>query len=304
MTVKAQSAYEGLDPPPLERRLCFSTLVCPDWSLEQIIRGATDSGLNGVDFRGIGAELDITRLPEFSEELVDATTARLRDAGLAVPCLNTSVKLVEPDPAAWARSIDEYARYAELAGRTGTRFVRVFGGAVPESLSREAALGLARDHLAQLADLSATRGGNMPLVESHDAWRTSETLLALLKDLLPSGRAGVLWDIEHPFRAGEKPADTVRHLGSAIRHVHVKDSIRRGDGNDPTLLGEGELPVSECIRLLSHAGYPGWLCLETERRWRASAPPPERSVPQFAAFVRQALLSVNPASQRSRERLP
>src|SRR5690606_22139309 len=61
----------------LGMKLCISTLACPTWTLDQIIAGCAQAGVQGIDFRGIGDELDITRLPEFNRRL-DETLARFR----------------------------------------------------------------------------------------------------------------------------------------------------------------------------------------------------------------------------------
>jgi hypothetical protein len=59
-------------------------------------------------------ELDITRLEAFGPGL-PRTLSRLRDRGLCMPCLNTPVRLVEPDAGRWAGMLEAYSRYAALA---------------------------------------------------------------------------------------------------------------------------------------------------------------------------------------------
>src|SRR5437899_1575589 len=90
-------------------KLCFSTLVCPLWSLDQMIAAATSAGVGGIDFRGIREEIDITKLSDFNDRL-DETLALLRASELALPCLNTSVTLVAPADR-WAQMLDECQRY-------------------------------------------------------------------------------------------------------------------------------------------------------------------------------------------------
>ena len=104
--------------------------------------------------------------------------------------------------------------------------------------------------------------------------------------------AGALWDWEHPFRRGESPAETARCLGPYLAHVHVKDSILRGQRSTPALLGEGELPLGDCFRALRDSRYAGWLTLEVEKRWISESPEPEKSIPHFAAFIRERAESV------------
>lgn len=267
-------------------QLCFSTLSSPDWTLDQIIEAAGRHQL-GVDFRGIGAELDITRLPAFNEQL-DQTMDRLRAAGVALPCFNTSIKVVLSDAGQWSAFLDECQRYAELAGRTGTQYLRIFGGAIPEGMRREEAQVMGERHLRQLAKICRPHGCK-PVLETHDAWRTSAEVLELVQGLAPE-EVAVLWDVEHPFRAGEAARETAQNLRRYICHVHVKDSS--GDKREPRLLGEGDLPLQEAIAALHETGYDGWLSLETERRWSKVAPEPEQSIPQFAEYTRSILAAL------------
>ncbi|HSV13310.1 MAG TPA: hypothetical protein VLI90_03580, partial [Tepidisphaeraceae bacterium] len=82
-------------------KLTVSTLSCPAWELPRIVQTAQACGITGIDFRGLGAEIDITRLPLFNEEL-DQTLAFLRAHGIELPCLNTSVTLISPAPERWS----------------------------------------------------------------------------------------------------------------------------------------------------------------------------------------------------------
>lgn len=264
-------------------RLTISTLCCPNWTLAQIVAACHENGISGIDFRGIGEQIDITQLPAFNAEL-DATLATLHTFGLSVPCLNTSVTLVTPAPDRWQMMLDECQRYATLAARTQTRFLRVFGGSVPKGLSRDEARSLAQRHLRQLVKLCRPHDCR-PLLETHDAWATSDEVLELLHEFSPD-EVGVIWDIEHPYRRGEQPEETADRLGKYIRHTHWKDSFRTPDRYDAKLLGQGDLPIDRCIAALKSIKYDAWLCLETEKRWHATAPDPEQSIPQFAEYMR------------------
>lgn len=266
-------------------KLCISTLGCPTWSLQQIIDGCAQAGIEGVDFRGLGNEIDVTKLPEFNERLPETLSA-LRARGLSMPCLNSSITLVTPAPERWKQMLDECQRTAQLAARTGTTMMRIFGGKVPNDLGHEEARLLAHRHLRQLIKICAANGCQV-VVETHDDWSTSNEVLALVSEFTPD-EVGVLWDIEHPYRKGESPDATAERLGKWIRHVHVKDSVRQGTRNAPRLLGEGDVPITACVRLLKQQGYDGWLCLESEKRWHTDAADPEVAFPQFASFMREA----------------
>jgi sugar phosphate isomerase/epimerase len=265
-------------------RLSLSTLACPDWPLERIVAACVEHGIGGIDFRGLGPEIDVTRHVAFNAAL-EETLALLRRHGLELPCFNTSVTLVSPGPQRWQDMLDEARRYAVLAARTGTRYLRIFGGAAAGDMSAEETLAMAQRHLRQVIKICKSHGV-APLVETHDAWSTSARMKELLHEF-DSAEVGVLWDVEHPYRNGESPGDTAELLRRYVRHVHFKDSTRADGKSTPRLLGEGELPLGDFVRALSAIEYEGWICLETEKRWHAqAAPEPEVSIPQFARFMR------------------
>lgn len=264
-------------------KLTFSTLACPNWSLPQIVGAAAAHGYDGIDLRGLGAEIDVTRVSRFGAE-IGSTLELLHKHELAIPCLHTSVTLITPAQERWEMMLEECRRYAALAARLGSKFLRVFGGALPKGIGREHAAVMASRHLRQLVKLCGPFAC-MPIIETHDEWADSARVKELLAEFSP-GEAGVLWDIEHPWRRGEAPVETAAALARFIRHVHFKDSRLRGTKAIPCLLGEGELPLSECINALKSIEYGGWICLEVEKRWHPeAAPEPEESLPHFVKYM-------------------
>jgi sugar phosphate isomerase/epimerase len=266
-------------------KLSISTLVCPNWSWPQIVGAASAHGINGIDPRGLGPEIDVTKLSTFGPEL-EASMALLHEHGLEMPCLNTSIALVTAAPERWEMMLAECQRYARLAERSGAKFLRVFGGSVPKGMSRGEGVVMARRHLKQLAKMCLPHRCTV-LVETHDEWAIGADAMELL-DGFSSKEVGVLWDIEHPVRKGEEPHVTAEMLKRFIRHVHFKDSIAEDGKNIPRLLGAGDLPLPDAIRAMQAINYDGWICLETEKRWHPqAAPEPEESVPQFKRWMDQ-----------------
>ena len=265
-------------------RLTISTLACPDWPLDRIIAACARHGIGGIDFRGLGPEIDVTKHVAFGAGLED-TLALLRQYAIELPCFSTSVTLISPGPQRWQDMLDEARRYAVLAGRTGTPFLRIFGGAPPDDMTRDEALAMARRHLRQVLKICKPHG-TMPLVETHATWSSSGQLKELLHEFDPAD-VGVLWDVEHPYRSGESPGDTAESLRRFIRHVHLKDSSCTNGKSTPRLLGQGDLPLGDFIKALRAIAYDGWICLETEKRWHGeTAPDPDESIPHFATFMR------------------
>jgi len=266
-----------------DMKLCFSTLACPAWDVRQMIDLCVSHRIGGIDFRGIQTQIDTTIAAEFTKEL-DSTIASLQHNNIALPCFNSSVTLVTPAPLRWQQMLEEAQRTAALSEKTGTRMMRIFGGGIPKEISREEALNLGQRHLRQLVKICKP-AGLRPVVETHDDWRSSQHMLELVHEFSPD-EVGVLWDIEHTIRVGEAPGDTVQSLARYLQHVHVKDAKLSQEPRVNVLLGEGDLPIRECIQALKAIRYEGWFSLETEKRWRENAPEPEISIPQFAEYMR------------------
>lgn len=270
-------------------KLAFSTLACPNWSFPEVVGAAAAHGFAGVELRGLGPEIDITRLPRFNEELAD-TLALLREHGLKIPCLNTSIALVTPPPDRWQMMLDECHRYATLAGRIAAPYLRIFGGLVPRGMTDAEAHAMARRHLRQLLKICGPHRC-MVLLETHDEWAASGNLLSLLEGFSPE-EVGVLWDVEPPCRRGESPADTAQTIRPYLRHVQLRDSLQREGKTLPRLLGEGDLPLGDIVRALRAIGYDQWISLATEKRWHAEdAPEPEQSLPQFVDYMKKLGIS-------------
>src|SRR4051812_16281670 len=78
-------------------KLAFTTLACPDWSLEQAADAARRYGYEGLELRLLDGNLIGPDLGQAARERVRRVSA---ESGLPIVCLDTSVRIAQPDPAA------------------------------------------------------------------------------------------------------------------------------------------------------------------------------------------------------------
>ena len=265
-------------------RLAFTTLGCPDWTLDQVIAGANEYGFDGVDFRGCAGEMDIWKLPEFSTGL-EATARRISDAGLEVPCMSSSGRLLRDTHEERAESMDSLVRFVEIGAALGAKHVRVFGGYNGERSEDDARIEAATT-LDQMARMAAPHGVSV-LVETHDDWIASDKLASLL-DAAAEPNVGAIWDVNHPYRQfAETPEQSWANLGRHIKYTHIKDSsVGPGGERVHALMGDGDVPIADCIRVLTEGGYDGWLAYEWEKKWAPEIPDPEIAFPRYVAYLR------------------
>ena len=182
--------------------------------------------------------------------------------------------------------MDQGRAALDLARTLDAPFIRVFGGSLAEGVSRTDAVSHLAESLGRLGDYSAQDGGRVQvLLETHDGFSTGAQAAEALRQA-DHPQVGALWDLHHPFRQGETPAETFAALRPYVRGTHVKDSNL---GGTYCLLGEGDIPILEMLRLLKGDGYEGWINLEWEKRWIPELADPEVAFPQYAAKLREYL---------------
>jgi sugar phosphate isomerase/epimerase len=259
-------------------------LSCPGWTINETIDRGSAYGFGGIDFRGLGQETDTTRLPAFVEQL-DQTRRRLLERDLVVPSLNSSVRLLTPDDLAWQVMLAEYGRHLDLADAVESRMIRVFPGPTPAGMGRSDAIALAQRRLGDLVSMSSSRRAR-PVIETHDHLCTARDAMDMIGGRPPEV-VGVVWDARHSFRAGEAIAESLALLVDHMAHVHLKDDIRMEKDFKPVVVGTGEIPLAEIVDGLDRMCYRGWLCLESEKRWRQDAPEPEIALPAYVDWMKR-----------------
>jgi len=259
-------------------------LGCPEWTFEDIVLRAQGYGYDGLELRGIGPELDITKCSDFSSRAARLHSLRfVADHGLRIVAIDTSTQLARSDPSQRLEQFNNARVNIDLAAEVGASYVRVFGGVPDEGVSKEEAQKLCAYGLLELSDHAASAGDIQVVLETHDYFSRGSDIAGIFK-AVEHPNAGVLWDLHHPYRQGELPEETLGLLKPWLAFTHVKDSVQ---GGAYCLLGDGDVPIKSLIDLLRTAGYDGWLSLEWEKRWVPELAGPEIAFPQYAAKLRQ-----------------
>lgn len=276
-------------------KLAFTTLACPKWDLPTVLSRAKEYGFDAIDFRGLGEKLDITLLREFTTQ-AGATARMIRDAGLEVSGISSSIRIC--DPVQCTANVEEAHRTIPVAKALGCQFVRMFGGGVIDRHGREGAAKIAQECVQRILALPGAADIQW-LLETHDNWTSGRDCLMLLK-AIEAPNMGLLWDIAHPPRfSGESIDTTFSLIGPMVRYTHVKDC--RHEPNHPQTMsdgwryvtpGTGDIQLRRAVQLLRKSGYNGYLVLEHEKRWHPELPEPEEALPAFVGWARQVLAEV------------
>ncbi len=258
-------------------KTCFSTLGCPEWSFADILSVASDLGYNGIEIRGIARELHAPALEPFSVTQIDATKRKLSGLSLEIPCLTSACNLSNHD------DMDEARAYVDTASALGTPYVRLLGDKAPAPADG-VDVGAVTANLAMIAEYAKPKGV-MPLIETNGFFAKTKMLLGLLRTV-GSDNVGVLYDVHHPYRFfGESPAYTLKNIGPYIKHVHIKDSVMDGKKVIYKMVGEGNVPVKDAVKVLEDFGYTGYFSLEWVKRWDLSLEDPGIAFAQYKEYM-------------------
>ena len=230
----------------------FSTLCCLEYSFDEVLILASDTGMDGVELR-----IDDRRL----EATTDAAEAgrHFKEKGIRICDVASSIFLNGgnlPDTA---------VRYVDLAAQLGAGAVRVFAGG--KNADGECDVRGIAEALAKLCDYGAERGVEVWL-ETHSEVSTGKVCRSIV-DMANKDNLKILWDVLHSIEYGETMKETVDHIGDVISHVHLKDGVPSAEKIEYILtdLGDGDFPFGEVKKVLDGIGFDGYYSLEWESPW-------------------------------------
>ncbi len=239
-------------------KISFMTWACPDWTLAQILTGAIRYGYDSVEPR-VEAEhaheidLDTTKKQR------KAIKQQFADCGVEISALATSRRYAIASDHELAESIDLTKQYIDLAADLGCENLRVFGGGTPEGMDFGDAKKTVAESLRECGEHAAKRKVYLCL-ETHDSYSLSGDCLETVL-MADHPNVVICWDILHPCRMGEDIETAFNNVRNHVRHCHVHDATL---GEEPgsyemKLMGEGDVPHDEAVKLLASIKFEGAL---------------------------------------------
>jgi sugar phosphate isomerase/epimerase len=266
-------------------KLAFSTLGCPGWTWEEIYVTAKDLGLDGIEIRGIEAEIYAPDIKPFRPENIDKTISKLKRLNLEIPMLTSASCMF--DVINQKEAISEAEAYIDLAHKIGTPFIRVLGdknGAPGKKINYEHVKNTYR-----VICEYASGKGVMPLIETNGVFADSKLMARFIKEV-GHPNAGILWDIHHPYRYfGESPETTISYLDGHIKYLHIKDSVMKDGLTEYRMLGYGDVPVLDCLKHLKNTNFKGYVSLEWLKRWNPDLEEPGVVFSHYVNYMKYLL---------------
>jgi len=205
----------------------------------------------------------------------------LGDAGLEICCYTLGNNFGLPEGPERRAVIDNIRREIDMAVVLGAKVCRIestFGPKEDDDATFEEVLNRVVRATKEVAEYALKLGVRLGL-ENHGRYMGSFHHVAQIIKAVKSPAYGAVPDIGNFFVVDEDPVAACRELAKCTVHVHAKDFVRKppeppmGKGWGITnagfqirgaLVGEGDVPVRECLAALKSRAYDGWLAVEHE----------------------------------------
>jgi len=260
-------------------KFSFMSFSCPELNLDEMISVAKKYGYNGIEPR-ISAKhkhgVEMNSSKSFREEC----KGKSKESGIAFSCIATSCIYANPETN--KEMISDTYKSIDLAADVGAPIIRVFGGVIPEGITREEAIDLLVKSMESVADHAAEKNVTV-CVETHDHWCNPKHLAEVMKRVNHPAIA-VNWDIMHPVRVEKVTMDEAFQVFKPwIKHIHFHDGVTKKDGKLVMVpIGEGDIDHQMAVQLLKDSNYDGFLSGEWIK-WE----PYETHLPRELSIMKQ-----------------
>lgn len=256
-------------------KLAFSTVACPDWTIEKVAQQAAEMGYQGVELRTLGAgSSGLASDPALADP--DKIREAFKQHNVVPVCLSTSISLHHNDTTSITDAHWQAMHNIELASQIGCSAVRFFGNEMATGKPRQAVISRIAEQTATLADTAARLGVQLLFENAGSISQAKEWWW--MCNTVDHPMVGVCWNVANAAAVGETPAVSVPMLNSRIRLAKVKDT-RVGEGSGYVPLGEGTVGVEHFVKRLLGIGFEGYISVEWDRLWLPSLAPAEEYLP-------------------------
>lgn len=239
---------------------------------------AKEMGFDAIEF------VDVDGAPDAEKQLENARKikAEADRVGIEINAYAIGANLYQETEEAQETEIERLCRQVDVAEALGASLMR---HDVCYALGKT---GNARSFdlmLPRIADAArrvtayAEKKGIRTCSENHGYIAQDSDRVERLFNAVAHDNYGLLVDVGNFICADEDPVLAVSRVAPYAIHVHAKDMLIRPEPIGPIgsmtrggnffcgcVVGEGDVPVRRCLRVLKRAGYEGYISIEFEGR--------------------------------------
>ena len=241
------------------------------------IAAAKEIGLDAIEFTDLTPPEGVSE-EEYAKE-IRAEADRL---GMTINAYTIGACLYQPTPEAEAAEVERLKKKVDIAAILGASVLRhdvcytLTGKGTGRSF--DAMLPTIAKNARAVTEYAATKGIRT-CTENHGFIAQDSDRVERLVNAVAHDNYGALVDMGNFACADEDSAMAVSRVAPFAFHAHAKDFTKRSFAEGPATgyfqtrgcnylkgeaVGEGDIPVKQCIAILKRAGYDGFLSIEYE----------------------------------------
>ncbi|MBP3436662.1 MAG: AMP-binding protein [Clostridia bacterium] len=260
-------------------KLSFSTKGWHGKTFEEFCDIAKSLRFSGIELHNVGNSLFTSAESAFQDRTSALTLRRLYEMKLQIPCIDSICDIASAKNEESAKA--EVEKCISIAHNLHIPYVRLHA-----LQNEEKDITYVRSFLAEMLQKAEDASVTL-LLETSGMFCDSGALRDMLDTFACDGLAA-LWDTcATYFDGNEEPEKTIENLGAYVKHIHVKDAKKEGDGIVYSLMGEGEYPVATLIHTLRSVNYNGFISLEWSASWCEEIDDLEIILSQFENYMSQ-----------------
>lgn len=246
------------------------------------IAKAREMGFEGIEFT------DLEPCPSPTEEAQTDYAKQLRAeaerVGIEIVAYTVGANLYRPDKKEADAEVERLKGQVRVAAALGAGIMRhdvCYWGKAPDGRVRsfDQMLPVMAENARRVAEYAGTLGVRT-CSENHGYTAQDSDRVERLFSAVDHDNYGILVDIGNFACVDESSVTAVSRLAPYAIHAHAKDFIIRPFGLAPAnahclttrgmntlvgcAIGEGDIPVQQCVAILRRAGYDGFLSVEYE----------------------------------------
>lgn len=246
---------------------------------EETVIKAKEMGFDGIEF----TELRPCENPTLEQQLEMAARIRKKAEEIGITVTNYAISAqlyheTEEETKAELARIKGQVRVAKELGASTMRHDVCYRLAENRP-SFDLMLPVMAENIREIADFAQSLGIKT-CTENHGYIAQDSDRMERLFNAVNHRNYGLLADMGNFACVDENPITAVSRIAPYVIYVHAKDMILyNGEGHNPgsgsfisrggnwlrgTVIGQGSIPVKQCLRILKRIGYDGFVSIEFE----------------------------------------
>lgn len=237
---------------------------------------AKEMGFDAIEFIDIDGKGDL----ELQKENARKLRAEADRVGITINAYTIGACLYQDTRAAMDAEVERLKGQLEIAQILGTKVMRhdvcYTLGKTGASRSFDLMLPFIAENARRITEYAQTLGIKT-CTENHGYIAQDSDRVERLFNAVNHDNYGLLVDMGNFVCVDEEPSRAVSRVAPYAIHVHIKDMLvreqptgncknmtRGGNYFCGTVVGEGDVPVKKCLKILKRAGYDDFVSLEYE----------------------------------------